>query len=378
MKTISKHIWFPVLLFLTLTGAKAQMGTDQNWDTQNPVFIDDFNTTGRYWNDFNSLPDCKWWAFALDYSAGVTLDENTLQVFRESNCHFNETDGSLEINSSHAGHELHCGDYLTPIHYGYECDHDISNRLFWSGHVETDNSLFSFGYYEIRCKLPTHMAAFPAFWLFGNGPSSYEEIDIFEYSWTKILPNYSDGGRLFTTGFWINRSEAIFPGEADSCVVMGHRLESNVASLDDWHVFGCDWSPNYIRWFLDGKLIHSYSVANRIPKSPKRIKVSYAIDTLALTNNWTGTGKMTVDYVKVFRLKQDCNTTANVRTYNELLRFQYGVKRFIYFTPYNQLIFPTNTGMTFRSVNGFRLTGAIRIPIGCSVSFIAQDCYENQ
>lgn len=372
MKTISKIIFFTLFYSLLTFLARSQVTPDHNWDYQNLIFTDDFNTSGRFWSNFRSMPDGKWWAFALDWPAGVTLDTNSFQVYQQESCFFNVIDGTVELLSNYTGHELHCGDYQIPDYSGYSCDQDIDRRFYFSGHMET-NEMFHFGYYEIRCKIPIHPGAAPAFWLFGNGPNTYEEIDIFEYSWKNIIPDIAYVGRLFTSGIWYNPSSWMFP-DADSGVVIRNTIKTGVAPLSYWHVFGCDWSPSYIRWFLDGELILSYSVGRMIPQYPKRIKMNYSIDKFAFWANWTNSDKMIVDYVRVYKLSKDCNTTEYVNNIGDLTNFQYAVKNFVYFSPTNTLIFPSGFSETFRSVNGFKLSGTINIPIGCTVSFITQAC----
>lgn len=354
--------------------AGAQVGTDHNWDTVNMVFKDDFNVAGRVFNNFLCEPDHKWWAFPLDRMQ-VTLDTSTFQVYQGGNCHFNNSDGTMELTSSYTSQELHCGDYTIPNYSGCSCNPTLSGLHFFSGHMETDQ-LYHFGYYEIRCKLPTHPGAFPAFWLFGNGSNTYEEIDIFEYSWSFFYPNTYEVGRLFTTGFWYNPTSTQYA--AKYCKPHGHRLESDAPPLSDWHVFGCDWSPNYIRWFLDGKLISSYGAKDSIPQAPKRIKMNYSIDRFAFQEQWTGMDTMHIDYVRVYRLKKDCSMSVRIRSLSQLTNFQYAVKRFIEFKGPSvsnvSFIFPSGFAETFRSVNGFKFTGNIIIPLGCTVSFITQDC----
>ena len=373
MKKAARYVFFCMVLLL-YKGAKAQVCPDHNWDTVNLVFEDNFDVAGRSWYNFFCEPDHKWWAFPLDRMQ-VTLDNTTFQVYQEGNCHFNNNDGTMELTSSYTSQELHCGDYVIPNYPGCSCNPTLSNLHFFSGHIETDQ-LYHFGYYEIRCKLPTHPGAFPAFWLFGNGSNSYEEIDIFEYSWGSFYPNNYEAGRLFTTAFWYNPTSTTYDWKR--CKSHGHRLESDAPPLSDWHVFGCDWSPNYIRWFLDGKLISSYSVKDTIPQAPKRIKVNYSIDKYAFWEQWTGEDTMSIDYVKVYRLKKDCERAARIQNVSQLINFQYAVKGFIWFShsaEYSRALeFPQGFAETFRSVNGYRFSGDIRIPLGCTVSFITQDC----
>lgn len=86
-----------------------------------------------------------------------------------------------------------------------------------------------FGYFEIRCKLPTGMGLWPAFWLDGKNPNHFE-MDVMEYwagckeGWIlgQSLHDWRDGGHGMWGGDWI----------------------PSPTYETEYHTFGMVWRPN--------------------------------------------------------------------------------------------------------------------------------------
>jgi len=72
----------------------------------------------------------------------------------------------------------------------------------------------------------------------------------------------------------------------------------------DWHVFGVEWEPDRIVWYLDGEEYWRYEDADHIPDVPM-----YLLVDLAVGGNWPGPpdgsthwpADMLVDYVRIWK-----------------------------------------------------------------------------
>ena len=117
---------------------------------------------------------------------------------------------------------------------------------YTSAMVRTNERGF-YGYYEVRAK-PMNSAGSSAFWLAWTGMAdNATEIDIFEIAGkTKngaLDHSYNMNAHLWATP---QSNEHI---ENGSIWISPWRL------ADDFHVYGFDWQPDTLRWYVDGVLV---------------------------------------------------------------------------------------------------------------------------
>ena len=134
----------------------------------------------------------------------------------------------------------------------------------------TDMS-FSYGYFEIRAKMPRGGGSQTAFWLRGDRFSDFTkpytcEIDVFEtfgqdkylvsgiHSWwhpdaTIRGLKCSEAQQLEGHIQHITQHSSEMDGGRRHTIV-NKNGESSPA--DAWHTFGCEWTPKYIKYFCDG------------------------------------------------------------------------------------------------------------------------------
>lgn len=126
---------------------------------------------------------------------------------------------------------------------------DFEGKSYTSARITTKGLLDQqYGRFEARIKLPAGKGIFPAFWLLGddNGGSmvwpEIGEIDIMEYIGdepTKVF------GTIHGPGY----------SGANS---ISKEYELQNARFDDgFHIFGVEWSPERINWYVDGDLYQS-------------------------------------------------------------------------------------------------------------------------
>jgi beta-glucanase (GH16 family) len=119
-------------------------------------------------------------------------------------------------------------------------------KEYSSARLKTDQSFSqTYGKFEARLKMPKGQGVWPAFWMLGKnitkeGWPKCGEIDILEFLGHQTKVAY---GTLHGPGF---SGGASIQGKFDS-----------PTGLDEgFHVYGVEWDPEEIRWYLDGKQFH--------------------------------------------------------------------------------------------------------------------------
>lgn len=350
--------------------------TDQNW---NLIFHDDFNDQGRGWsnNTFYELghPNILWMCKSAGNTCPVMSGNPTIKkhIYQPSQCIF--SDGTIKLVAQYENAYLSCynGDYIIPS--DITCDNCTqTDKQYFTGQIRT-LSKFSYGYFEIRCKLPIHPGVHTAFWLFGGGPSSYEEIDIVEYS-KHDSNNYS--ARSFSSGIHHNPNSASYEGSQKYCDSI-FTMPNSEFDVRQFHTYGCEWMPNYIKWYCDGILVNEYREREHIPRYNKRVIVSYTIDKINENNSlWYGSDTLTIDYVKIYQMKTDCDSEILITTGNQIANFVQKMRKSVTIgTSETDISVPTNTNVSIHAEDHITLNGVIEIPIGVNLTLSTHECPEN-
>lgn len=398
-----KKLIYLIGLMLLSFNMMAQIDlNDRNWKRS---LHEDFTTPGRTWDSYSfKSSDGLWRGYP---GSGVTHG-NEKQVYQFTQCRFNDIDGTMELVAEYdADGRIPNNDYYLPSWmwisnggYGYPQSNGLN---YFSGEVDYINrqprtpekGIFRYGYFEIRCKLPTHQGAFPAFWLYAADPDSetdkfYEEIDIFEYSWSLGDPNmsnwepypnpnptYSGDPRVFTAGIYHNLTGQSPNHATESFGRHYPSIPITSNDLTDWHVFSCEWMPEHVYWFFDGHLVNSYTNPSHIPCHPLILKTNYAIDGYCNHGNimWEGKEKMTIDYINVYQLHWDCDTDETITSQTDLDDFDYAVKKTISVTStVNEPVVSSADKVTFRVTGSFEVTGPFEVLQGGEFTIIQQPC----
>jgi beta-glucanase (GH16 family) len=162
-----------------------------------------------------------------------------------------------------------------------------------------NNAYWTYGYYEARIKAPAGPGSFPAFWMmpqfseWGGWPNS-GEIDIWEYI-----------GRDANIAY----SALHFKGDDWHGGIM--KLPGPL--YDRYHVYGFEWLPRRMRWFVDGKLM--WEKTTWISPDPRRPRAPfdtpfYLILNMAIGGKWPHPPtdatryplNLAVDYVRVYSI----------------------------------------------------------------------------
>jgi len=107
---------------------------------------------------------------------------------------------------------------------------------------------FRYGYYEARLKMPKGRGWHTSFWMMQSGPKTglddrFQEIDVVEQD-SVDHTSYSVNWHSYKPH-----------------VSFGHKRVTGPDLSEDFHIYGADFSPREVRFFLDGKLVQTVDIA---------------------------------------------------------------------------------------------------------------------
>jgi beta-glucanase (GH16 family) len=233
------------------------------------VMQDEFNTDGH--------PDNSIWGF--DLGTGTNgWGNNELQYYTDRTENITVQNGVLIIS---AKEESFAGSNYT------------SARILTKGKFEQ-----TYGRFEARIRLPYGQGMWPAFWLLGDESNADSwpdigEIDIMEYRGqnpTTILGSLHGPG--YSGGLAITKSYTLKNDRFDT----------------GFHVFGIEWGPEYIHYYVDDVLYNQITPAD-VPGDWVFDHPFYIIINLAVGGDFVGPPNnetmfpqtMLVDYVRVYQ-----------------------------------------------------------------------------
>lgn len=192
---------------------------------------------------------------------------------------------------------------------------DYNYNEFISARMNTTAS-WTYGYYEMKAKMPTTAGCWPAFWMLvkdgnpdvtnPNAPRS-GEIDILEY-----VPNEAEHQAFFSAhSFNANTGNPGVYSEFDSGESYAYSQSGYVADPEDWHTYSMLWTHDYIQGFCDG--VEYFYIPNPTPdeNDPATwpFDMNYYIKlNLAIGGGWGGTpdpnfssATYEIDYIRVYQ-----------------------------------------------------------------------------
>ena len=142
----------------------------------------------------------------------------------------------------------------------------MKTRDYTSGLVDTKGKFSQqFGYFEVRAKLPKGKGIWPAIWMLPESGKWPPEIDIAE-----ILGHSPN--TIHTTHHW-----GVWPDRKKT----GGMYTTSVDYSEDFHVFAVEWSPQELRWYIDGE--QRFVSSENIPQES-----FYLILNTAVGGDWPG------------------------------------------------------------------------------------------
>jgi beta-glucanase (GH16 family) len=179
---------------------------------------------------------------------------------------------------------------VTYMGHGY-----TSGRLDTRGHFAR-----AFGRFEARVRLPAGQGLWPAFWLLGD--------DVGSTGW----PGCGEIDVLESRGAQPARVSAAAHGPGFSggrALIAGYQAPGDVSLAADFHVYALDWSPDELRFSVDGTTFHEVR-ATRLPPGGRWVfdHPFFLLFDLAVGGTFGGPPdgsttlprQMAVDYVRVY------------------------------------------------------------------------------
>ena len=229
--------------------------------------------------------------------------------------------GGNEIDSTKWGHELgfirnnEPQEYTADPKNSYVKDGNLVIETLKEGDRYTSASLMTKGKYdvkygriEMRAKLPSGPAIWPAFWTLGANIDSINwpvsgEIDILEM-WGGASGEHSGDRKAFANAHW---SEDGTPNGYRNAGTHYAELPDKAKLSEDYHIYAVEWSSTEIKWFLDDN--NFYTLPIDTPglidgfNHPHYILVNTAISPNIGGDYSTNTypQKYEIDYVRVYQ-----------------------------------------------------------------------------
>lgn len=257
------------ILILSLWGCETDE-TQTVVNFTNLVWQDNFDTDGA--------PDAAKWIYDIGTGSNG-WGNNELQYYTDRPENVKVQNGMLEI---------------TAIQESYMGSGYTSARILTKGLFER-----TYGRFEARIKLPWGQGIWPAFWLLGddsNGSVIWPqigEIDIMEYR-----------GQEPT----ITHGSVHGPGYSGATPVTKSYELTNDRFDTGFHVFGIEWGPNYINYYVDDVLYNQITPSDANGEWVFNDNSFYIIMNMAVGGSFAGSPDnstvfpqtMYVDYVRVY------------------------------------------------------------------------------
>ena len=241
------------------------------------------NFTNLTWEDnfdTNGSPNSTRWTYDIGDGTAEGIPgwgNNELQYYTDRPENVVIEDGMLKI---------------TAIKEPYE------GRNYTSARILTKGGLFqqAYGRFEARIKLPWGQGLWPEFWLLGTNADVWPqrgEIDIMENRGSEpTIVHGSVHGPGYSGGEAITKSYELINDRFDT----------------DFHIFGIEWGPDYINYYVDDVLYNQITPEDVTGEWVYNNNPSYILLNLAVGGAFSGNPStstvfpqtMYVDYVRVY------------------------------------------------------------------------------
>ena len=403
---MKKFVYLCGMMLLSLN-MMAQVDLNDGWSN---ILDEQFTGMGRGWDSrfreqrpswipVDSAWTPIWCVNEIESKLGVTKPD-FFHAYQCSNTLFNNgilMDDKLRLVAECVSNNpLQCDGirpwgYELPKPEWHECGTDKNYIFYYTGNIQSHKQSYHYGYYEIECALPIHSGIHTSFWLFGGykdtiaGIKRYEEIDIMEYS--KEDWDYYDTLRGYSSGIWFKQQNINDSLPLDHYGYKRFHMKESEPDISHMHIYGCEWMPDHVVFYRDGKVTHELHDEEQIPKYPKYIKTGYTIDSYAVRKvhdslyfpKWLGPDTLTINYIKVYKLKTDCKSDAYAQNTQQMNQID-SMKRSITISNPNGIVLPSTTEKTLRASDYILIDGPFEVDAGAQLTLMVHECpeYDNR
>jgi beta-glucanase (GH16 family) len=248
------------------------------------TFNDDFNAFS-YWTGSSGTWDTGYpWRAA---NGGTNETNHEQQWYVEANYAPTANAGTYTVSSG----VLNIKAQPTPA----SLKQHVNGYDYTSGMITNFHSFSqTYGYFEMRAKLPAGQGLWPAFWLLPVDGSWPPEIDIMETIG-------SEPDVLNTT---------VHYGDEKS---IGSEFKASGLTTG-FHTYGLDWSADTLTWYLDGRQVFQTATPAGMDKA------MYLLANLAVGGEWAGSpngstsfpATLSIDYIRAYRDRGDVSTVVDL------------------------------------------------------------------
>ncbi len=185
------------------------------------------------------------------------------------------------------------------------------NGHYTSADLTTQNKFdVKYGRIEMRAKLPSGQAIWPAFWTLGSNISTKGwpvcgEIDIMEM-WGGTGISHGGNGRTYSTAHWGEENEHASSGDHF------YELPDSEKLSEAYHIYAVEWSSTQIKWFFDDINYYTFDITSPDQiaafNNPQYILLNLAVSPYsgdASINTYPQ--KYSIDYVRVYQKEGESN-----------------------------------------------------------------------
>jgi len=257
----------------TAAAATAPLSRSPDGRPLTVTFSDDFDSFRR-WSGGKGV----WRTTYKDGKAADEIDIRTLKNNKEVELYVDPEFAHLGLDPFRVrGGVLEIRAEPAPL----EARASLHGYRYVSGLITTQPSFSqTYGYFEMRAKLPAGKGAWPAFWLLPQDFSWPPEVDVME--------SVGDSSKYYVT----YHSNAAKDSGTEVPISPG-----------EFHTFAVSWDAKQVVWFVDGREV------KRLPTPADMHKPMFMVANLALGGDWAGYPDATtpfpvtfsIDYIRAYR-----------------------------------------------------------------------------
>jgi beta-glucanase (GH16 family) len=169
---------------------------------------------------------------------------------------------------------------------------NFNNHPYTSGVISTHNHFSqTYGYFEMRAKMPHTTGFWPAFWLFSEYGTPYVNFLSAELD---ILEQYTQAPAASSHGWHVHVNGVAEGGEL--YFISPYDLSAG------YHTYGLSWQPNLVVYYVDGQEVNRIT-GDLVPTQPMYVMANVAIGEGFRAPNSTTTfpNTMDIDYIRVYQ-----------------------------------------------------------------------------
>ena len=178
-------------------------------------------------------------------------------------------------------------------------EEEYQGNAYTSARCNTmDKVEFAFGRIEARIDLPNGQGIWPAFWMLG---ADYPEVDWPESGEIDIMEYYGQDSRSIL-------GTLHGPGYSGGGGLSARYIFDEPAAID-YHIYGVEWEPEVIRWYVDGELYFTLTPQSLYKKEWIFDKDFFLLINIAVGGNLPGypddttvfPQEMLIDWIRVYQ-----------------------------------------------------------------------------